>query len=128
MLLVEEAEYREGRILDNSSLRACDEPRLYRECAPVTNASSGATMYGVERSCAADYGELEADGYVARDPWHTQPHSGRPCPEAVWGYLTAMSREEPEPDRCTVPAPREEDASCGARRQQVPLDAPDVAL
>ncbi len=127
-LLVEEANYREGRMLDNSSLRACDEPRLYRERAPVTNASSGVTAYGVERSCAADYSELEADGYVARDLWHTQSHPGRPCPEAVWGYQTAMSREVPEPDRHPVPAPREEDASHGARRQQVPLDAPDVAL
>ena len=128
VLLVEEADYREGRILDNSSLRACDESRLYRERAPVTNASSGVTAYGVERSCAADYSELEADGYVARDPWHAQSHLGRPCPEAVWGYRTATSREEPEPDRCAVPPPREEDASRGARRQQVPLDAPDVAL
>ncbi len=128
VLLVEEADYREGRILDNSSLRACDEPRLYRARAPGTNASSGVTTHGVERSCATDYGELEADGYVARDPWHPQSHPGRPCPEAVWGYRTAMSREIPEPDRYPAPAPRDEDASHGARRQQVPLDAPDVAL
>ncbi len=39
-----------------------------------------------------------------------------------------MSREVPEPDRHSVPAPREDDMSQGARRQQVPLDAPDVVL
>ncbi len=79
VLLVEDAECREGRILNTSSWRACDEPRLYRERAPVTNANSGATMYGAERSCAADYGEPEVDGCIVRDPWSTQPQSGRPC-------------------------------------------------
>ncbi len=128
MLFVEEADYREGRILDTSSLRACDEPRLYQERAPVTNASSGVTTYGVERSCTTDYGEPEADGYIARDPWYTQSHPGRPCPETMWGYRTAMSRDVPDPDRHAVPAHRDEDASQGARRKQVPLDAPDVAL
>ncbi len=98
VLLVQVADYREGRILDNSSLRACDEPRLYRERAPVTNASSGVTTYGVERSCAADYAEPETDGYMTRDPWYTQSQPGRPCPETVGGYRTAMSRNVPEPD------------------------------
>ncbi len=95
VMLVLEAECREGRILDSSSWRACDEPRLYRERAPVTNASSGVTPYGTDRSCTADYGEPEIDGYLARDPWNTQSQSGRPCPETVWGYRTsntAMSR------------------------------------
>ncbi len=78
VLLVEDAECREGRILNSSSLRACDEPRLYRERVPATNASSGITMYGVDRSCAADYGEPEMDGYIVRDPWHPQSQSGRP--------------------------------------------------
>ena len=128
VLLVEDAECREGRILDSSSLRACDEPRLYRERVPVTNASSGVTMHEVDRSCAADYGEPEMDGYIVRDPWHTQSQSGRPCPETVWGYRAAMSRNVPEPDRANVAAPKEESASQGARRQPVPLDAPDVAL
>ena len=128
VLLVEEAGCREGRILDASSLRACDEPRLYRERAPVTNASSGVTTYGVDRSCTADYGEPGMDGYIVRDPWYTQSQSGRPCPETVWGYRTAMSRNVPEPDRANVAAQREENASQGARHQPVPLDAPDVAL
>ena len=39
-----------------------------------------------------------------------------------------MSRNIPEPDRANVVAAREENASQGARRQPVPLDAPDVAL
>ncbi len=128
MLLVEDAECHEGRILDPSSLRACDEPRLYIERAPVTNASSGVATYGVDRSCTADYGEPEMDGYIVRDPWYTQFQSGRPCPEAVWGYRTAMSRNVPEPERANVAAPSEENASQGARHQPVPLDAPDVAL
>ncbi len=126
--LVEDAGCREGRILNSSSLRACDEPRLYGERAPVTNASSGGTTYGVDRSCVADYSELEMDGYIARDPWYTQSQLGRPCPEAVWGYRTAMSRNVPEPDRANAVALREENAFQGARRQSVPLDAPDVAL
>ena len=83
VLLVEDAECREGRILDSSSLRACDEPKLYRDRAPVTNASSGVTAYGTDRNCTADYGEQETDGYIARDPWYTQSQSGRPCPERV---------------------------------------------
>ncbi len=116
VLLVEDAECREGRILDSSRLRACDEPRLYRERAPVTNASSGVTTYGVDRSCTADYSEPEIDGYIARDPWYTQSQSGRPCPETVWGHRTAMSRNVPELDRPNVTVPGEEDASHGARR------------
>ncbi len=128
MLLVKDAECHEGRILDSSSLRACDEPRLYRERAPVTNASSGVTTYGVDRSCTADYGEPEIDGYIARDPWYTQSQSGRPCPETVWGYHTVTSRNVFKPDRPNVIAPEEENASHGARCQPVPLDAPDVAL
>ncbi len=128
MLLVEDAECREERILNSSSLRACDEPRLYGERVPATNASSGVTTYGVDRSCAADYGEPEMDGYIARDPWYTQSQSGRPCPETVWGYRTAISSNVPESDRANVVAPREENAFQGARRQPVPLDAPDVAL
>ncbi len=39
-----------------------------------------------------------------------------------------MSRSAPEPDRPNVTAPGEENAFHGARRQPVPLDAPDVAL
>ena len=39
-----------------------------------------------------------------------------------------MSRNVPEPERANVAALREENASQGARRQPVPLDAPDVAL
>ncbi len=102
VLLVEDAECREERILDSSSLRACDEPRLYREHAPVTKASSGVTAYGAERNCTADYGKHETDGYIARDPWYTQSQSGRPCPETVWGYRMSMSRNVPEPDcHCT---------------------------
>ncbi len=128
VLLVEDTECREGRILNTSSWRAGDESRLYRECAPVTNASSGATMYGAERNYTADYGEPEVDGCIVRDPWPTQSQSGRPCPEAVWGYRTTMSRSVPEADRVSAAAPREENVSRGARRQPVPLDAPDVAL
>ncbi len=125
---MEDAECREGTILDSSSLRACDESRLYREHAPPTNASSGVTAYGADRNCTADYGEHETDGYIARDPWCTQSQSGRPCPETVWGYRTAMSRSVPEPDRPNATAPGEENAFHGARREPVPLDAPDVAL
>ena len=128
VLPVEDAECREGRILNSSSLRACDEPRLYRERAPVTNASTGVTAYGVDRSRTADYGEPEMDGYIVRDPWYAQTQSGRPCPETVWGYHTVLSGNVPEPDRANVVAPREENASQGARRQPVPLDALDVAL
>ncbi len=128
VLLVEDAECREGRILDSSSLRACDETRLYRERAPVTKVSSGVTTYGIDRSCTADYGEHETDGCIARDPWHTQSQSGRPCPETVWGYRTAMSRSAPapsveiEPSRPNVNAPGEESAFPGTRRHPVPLD------
>ncbi len=68
------------------------------------------------------------DGYTARDPWYMQSQPGRPCPETVWGYRTAISSNSPEPDRANVVAPREENASQGARRQPVPLDAPDVVL
>ncbi len=39
-----------------------------------------------------------------------------------------MSRSVTEPDRVSAAAPREENVSQGARRQPVPLDAPDVAL
>ncbi len=98
VLLVEDAEGHEGRILHPSSLRACDEPRLYRGRAPVTNSSSGVTTCGVDRNCTGDYGEPEMDGYIVRDPWYTQSQSGRPCPETVWGYRTEMSRNVPEPD------------------------------
>ncbi len=59
VLLVEDAECREGRILDSSSLQACDEPRLYRERAPVTNVSSGVTAYRIDRSCTADHSRLD---------------------------------------------------------------------
>ncbi len=83
VLLVEDAECREGRIVNTSSWRACDEPRSYRDRAPVTNTSSGATMYGAERNYTADYSEPEVDGCIVRDPWLTQSQSGRPCPEAV---------------------------------------------
>ncbi len=79
VFLVEDAECREGRILDSSSLRACDEPRLYRERAPVAHTSSGVMTYGIDRSCTTEYGEPEIDGYIARDPWYTQSQSGRPC-------------------------------------------------
>ena len=128
VLLVEDAECREERVLNSSSLRACDEPRLYRERVPVTNASSGIATYGIDGNCTADYGEPEVDGYIARDPWYTQSQSGRPCPETVWGNRTAMSSNVPEPERPNVSMPGEEDASHGARHRTVPLDAPDVAL
>ncbi len=85
-------------------------------------------MYGAERNYTADYGEPEVDGCIVRDPWPTQPQSARPCPEAVCGYCTVMSRSVPESDRVSAAAPREENVSQGARRQPVPLDAPDVSL
>ncbi len=72
--------------------------------------------------------EHETDGYMARDPWCTQSQSGRPCPETVWGYRTAMSRSVPEPDQPNATVPGEENAFHGARHQPVSLDAPDVAL
>ncbi len=115
VLLVEDAECREGRILNSSSLRACDEPRLYRERVPVTNASSGVTTYRIDRSCTAD-------------PWYTQSRSCTPCPETMWGNRTAMPSNVPEPDRPNVTMPGAEGTSHGARHQTVPLDAPDVAL
>ncbi len=121
---MEDAECRDGGILDPSSLHACDEPRLYKESAPVANAMT----YGVDRNCTADYGEHETDGYIARDPWYMQSQSGRPCLETVWGYRTGMSRSVPEPDQPNITAPGEENTFHGARRQPVPLDAPDVAL
>ena len=120
--------------MDPFSQRACDEPRLYRERAPVNHANSSVKAYGTDRNHATDYGEPEADCYLARYPWHTQSQSGRPCPETVWGYRTAMSRSVPapsaviEPSRPNVIAPGEESAFPGARRHPVPLDAPDVAL
>ncbi len=128
MLLLEDAECREGRILNTASWRACDEPQPYRECAPATNVSSGATVYGAERNYTADCGEPKIDGYIARDTWPTQPQSGRPCPEAAWGYRTAVSRNVPESDRIYVAAPRGENVPQGAKRQTVPLDAPDASL
>ncbi len=78
--------------MDPPSQRASDESRSYREHAPVNHASIGATAYSAERSHAADYGEPETNYYVDRDPWYTQSLSGRPCPEAVWGHRTVMSR------------------------------------
>ncbi len=98
VILVEDAECRDGRILDPSSLRAYNEPRLYKERVPVVNTSSGVMAYGTDRNCTADNGEHETDGYIARDPWYTQTQLGRPCPETVWGYRTAMPRSVPEPD------------------------------
>ncbi len=68
VILVENTECHDGRILDLSSLHACDEPRLYRERAPVTNASSGDTDCGAEGNHAADFGEPETSYYVDRDP------------------------------------------------------------
>ncbi len=134
VMLVEGAECCDGRIMDPASQRACDEPRLYRECAPVNHASSGVTPCGTERNHAVDYGEPETDCYIDRDPWYTQSQSGRPCPETVWGYRTAMSRSVPtpnagtEPNRPNVAASGEESTVHGAGRHPVPLDAQDVAL
>ncbi len=68
VILVEDAECRDGRIMDLSSQHAHDEPRLYRERAPVKHASLGVTAYGPDRNRAADYGEPETDCYVDRDP------------------------------------------------------------
>ncbi len=91
VLLVEDAECHEGTVLDPSSLHVCEEPRLFRERAHVTNASSGVTAYGADRNCTADCGEHETDGYITRDPWYTQSQSDlaqrqcgdivRQCPE-----------------------------------------------
>ncbi len=134
VVLVEEAECCDGRIMDPASQRASDESRLYRERAPAQHASVSATAYGAERSHAVDYGEPETDYYVDRDPWYTQSQSGRPCPEAVWGHRTAMPRSAPAPNAVIAPArpvltaPGEEDRIRGATRHPVPLDAPDVAL
>ena len=128
VLLAEDADCREGRMLDPPNWRACDEPHLYGERAPVTNTSSGVTTYGVDRGCATDYGEPEMSGYIVRDPWYTQSQPGRPCPEAVWGNRTTTSRNVPEPDRTNATARREGGASQGVRCQSVPLDAPDAAL
>ncbi len=134
VILVEGAECCDERIMDPSSQRARDHPRLYRERAPVNHASSGVTAYDTERNHVADYGEPEADCYTHRDPWYTQSQSGRPCPETVWGYRTAMSRSLPvpndviEPNRPNVAASGEESALRGTGRYPVPLDAQDVAL
>ncbi len=128
VLLVEDAECHDGRIPDPPSLGACDEPRLYRDRAPVTSASSGVTTYETDRNGTADWGEHETDCYIVRDPWYTQSQPGRPCPETVWGYRSAMSRRAPEPDRPNDTGPGEESAFHGVRCQPVPLDAPDIAL
>ncbi len=85
---VEDAECCDERIMDPSSQRASEEPRLYRERAPANHARLGAMAYSAERSHAADYGEPETNYYVDRDLWYTQSQSGRPCPEPVWGYCT----------------------------------------
>ncbi len=134
IILLEDAECCDGRIMDPSSQRTHDESRLYRERAPVNHASLGVTVYGTERNHAADYGEPETDCYADRDPWCTQSQLGRPCPETVWGYRTAMSRSVPapnaviEPTRPNVTMSGEESTLRGAGRHPVPLDAPDVAL
>ncbi len=80
VILVEDAECCDGKIMDPSSQRACEEQRLYRERALVDHTSLGGTAYGAERTHTADYGEPETNYYVDRDPWYTQSHSGRPCP------------------------------------------------
>ncbi len=134
VILVEDTECCDVKIMDPSSQRASDEPRLYTECAPVNHASSGATAYSAEGSHAADYGEPETNYYIDRDHWYTQSQSGRPCPEAVWGYRTTMPRNAPTPNAVIEPAcpmltaPGEEGTIRGARRHPVPLHAPDVAL
>ncbi len=134
VILVEEAECCDERIMNPSSQCTRDESRLYRERAPVNHASSGATMYGTERNHAADYDEPETDCYIDRDPWYTQSQSGRPCPEIVWGYRTAMSSSVPtpnaviEPTRPNVAGPGEDRTFHVAGHHLVPLDAPDIAL
>ncbi len=134
VVLVEDAECCDGRIMDPSSQRASDELRPYRERGPVNHANVGATAYSAGRSHAADYDEPKTNYYVDRDLWYTHTQSGRPCPEAVWGYRTAMPRSAPapsaviEPMRSVLTAPGEEGMIRGARRHPVPLDAPDVAL
>ncbi len=120
--------------MDSSSQRASEEPRLFRERAPVNHASLSATAYSAERSHATDYDEPETTYYVDRDPWYTQSQSGRPCPETEWGYRTTMPRSVPMPNAMMEPAcpilvaPGEESTIHGAGRHPVPLDAPDVAL
>ncbi len=84
VLLLEDAECCDEEMMDPASLHACDEPRLYRECAPVNHTNSCAMAYGNERNHTTDYGEPEAACYITRDPWYTQSQSGRPCPETVW--------------------------------------------
>ncbi len=134
VILVEDAECCDGRTMYPASQRTSDKLRPYRERAPVNHASVGAPAYSAERSHAADYGEPETNCYVDRDPWYTQSQLGRPCPEAVWGYRTAMPRSAPtrnamiEPTRPVLTAPGEEGTIRGARRHPVPLDAPNVAL
>ncbi len=128
VILVEDAECCDWRIMDPSSQRARDEPRLYRERASVNPANLGVTVYGTERN-TADYGDPETDCYTDRDPWYTQSQSGRPCPETLWGYRTAMSRSVPEPNagieptRPNVTAPGEGSTLRGAGRHPVLLDA-----
>ncbi len=120
VLLVGDAECCEERMMDTSSQSACDEPRLYRERAPVNHVNSSAMAYGIERNHTTDYGEPEADCYITRDPGYTQSQSRRPCPETVWGYRTATCWSVPapiveiEPSRPNVTAPGEESAFPGA--------------
>ena len=134
VIRVEDAECCDERIRDPSSQRASEEPRLYRERAPVNHVSSSTSVYSAERSHATDYGEPEASYYVDRDPWYTQSQSGRPCPETVWGYRTTMPRSVPapnammEPARPILVAAGEESMIHGAGRHPVPLDASDVTL
>ncbi len=137
VILVEDAECCDGGRRDPASQRTSDESRSYRECAPVNHASVGATAYSAERNHTADYGQPENnyyDNYYDRDPWYLQSQLGRPCPEAVWGYRTAMPRSAPapnvviEPTRPVMTVPGEEGTIRGARHHPVPLDAPDVAL
>ncbi len=103
-ILVEDAEFRDGGIMDPSSQCTSDESRLYREHAPANHVSTSATAYGTGRSHTVDYGEPETNYYIGRDPWYAQSQSGRPCREAVWGHRTAMSRSAPVPNGVTEPA------------------------
>ncbi len=134
LMLVEDAECCDRRIVDPSSQNASDELRPYREHTPVNHTSVGAMVYSAEQSHAADYGEPETHYYVDRDPWYTQSQSGRPCPETVWGYRMAVPRSAPtlnaviEPARPNLTTPGEEGTIRGVRCHPVPLDAPDVAL
>ncbi len=140
VILVEDTECCEGRVMDPPSLRQNSESRPYRGRYPANCTSASAMLYSAEKGRTEDYGEPEADYCMDRDLWYMQSQLGRPCPETIWGHR--MPRSAPTPNAVPAPVypapnavpasvdpvPGEGDLIRGARRHPIPLDAPDVAL